>query len=48
LIPPPRFALTRLAGVLAPSSPWRANVVAYGRGATTSGPEAHDGIDIDA
>ncbi len=39
LIPPPRFALTRFAGVLAPSSPWRADVVACRR-ATPSKPEA--------
>jgi hypothetical protein len=31
IIPPPRFPLTRLAGVFAPSSPWRAAVVAHGR-----------------
>jgi hypothetical protein len=39
LIPPPRFALTRFAGVLAPSSTWRADVVACRR-ATPSKPEA--------
>jgi hypothetical protein len=39
LIPPPRFALTRFAGVLAPSSPWRADVVAYGRDTRTPRPE---------
>ena len=35
LVPPPRLPLTRLAGVLAPHSPWRAAVVvvAYGRAA---------------
>jgi len=30
LVPPPRFPLTRLAGVLAPSSSWRAAVVSHG------------------
>jgi len=34
--PPPRFALTRFAGVFAPSSPWRGEVVAYGRGAAST------------
>jgi len=38
-IPPPRFALTRFAGVLAPSSPWRADVIACRR-APPSKPEA--------
>jgi hypothetical protein len=32
LVPPPRFPLTRMSGVLAPSSSWRAAVVALGRG----------------
>jgi Putative transposase/Transposase zinc-binding domain len=39
LIPPPRFALTRFAGAFAPGSPWRADVVAYGRDATIPKPE---------
>lgn len=29
LVPPPRYPLTRFAGVLAPGSPWRARVVAH-------------------
>ena len=33
LVPPPRFPLTTLAGVLAPYSPLRAEVVKYGRAA---------------
>ena len=35
LIPPPRYPLTRLAGVLAPHSTWRAAVVKYGRDTNT-------------
>ena len=34
LVPPPRYPLTRLAGVLAPHSTWRAAVVKYGRDET--------------
>ena len=38
LVPPPRYPLTRLAGVLAPHSTWRAAVVKYGRDETTTPP----------
>ena len=38
LVPPPRYPLTRLAGVLAPHSTWRAAVVKYGRDETTAPP----------
>jgi hypothetical protein len=37
-LPPPRYPLTRLAGVLAPHSTWRAAVVKYGRDETTAPP----------
>jgi hypothetical protein len=39
-IPPPRFALTRYAGVFASSSPWRADAVAYGRDASATKADA--------
>ncbi len=38
LVPPPRYPLTRLAGVLAPHSTWRAAVVKYGRDETQAPP----------
>ena len=38
LVPPPRYPLTRLAGVLAPHSTWRDAVVKYGRDETTAPP----------
>jgi len=40
LVPPPRYPLTRLAGVLAPHSTWRAAVVTYGRDESTAPPAA--------
>jgi hypothetical protein len=40
LVPPPRYPLTRLAGVLAPHSTWRAAVVKYGRDEATAPPAA--------
>ena len=46
LVPPPRFPLLRFAGVLAPSSPWRAAVVpgprSVGAGGTCVNPSAGD------
>jgi len=37
IIPPPRYPLTRLAGVFAPNSPWRAAVVAHERAPSDRG-----------
>ena len=42
LIPPPRFPLLRLSGVLGPNAPWRAAVVVYGRGGVAAAKAAHD------
>jgi len=42
LIPPPRFPLLRLSGVLGPNAPWRAAVVGYGRGGDAAAKATHD------
>jgi hypothetical protein len=38
LIPPPRYPLQRAAGVFAPGSAWRADVVVFGRAAPRAEP----------